>query len=206
MRSGEVGEFVAESADVRRDSWQAPQEFEGIFFVQPNKQDKPNKRIRLAGHAGSRFEVSVTPPTIPHSQFIIHHSSFPIPLHLSVINSKPRTQNSELPFPSPCTPLPLTSLARLGFLISLKLRTQNFPARPPYPFTSTHLLLTTYHSPLTIYYFERIGQFPIYLACIGNTSPLTTLPFNSYRVIIFHDGHLGSLPPPPIDFAGQWNP
>ncbi len=36
---------------------------EGIFFVQPNKQDKPNKRIRLTGQAGRgtvrglKFEV-----------------------------------------------------------------------------------------------------------------------------------------------------
>jgi len=50
-----VAEPAAEGANVTVGSWQAPQEFEGIFFVQPNKQDKPNKRIRLAGHAGSRF-------------------------------------------------------------------------------------------------------------------------------------------------------
>jgi hypothetical protein len=50
-----VAEPAAEGANVTVGSWQAPQEFEGIFFVQPNKQDKPNKRIRLAGHEGSRF-------------------------------------------------------------------------------------------------------------------------------------------------------
>jgi hypothetical protein len=64
-----VAEPAAEGANVTVGSWQAPQEFEGIIFVQPNKQDKPNKRIRLAGHAGSRFEVSVTPnPNLRRAQ------------------------------------------------------------------------------------------------------------------------------------------
>jgi hypothetical protein len=48
-----VAEPAAEGANVTVGSWQAPQEFEGIFFVQPNKQDKPNKRIRLTGQAGA---------------------------------------------------------------------------------------------------------------------------------------------------------
>ena len=91
------------------------QESEGIFFVQPNKQDKPNKRIRLAGHAGSRSEVFITsrlslisPFTLTCGlfqlrQFHIHHSSFPIPLHLSVSNSELRTQNFFARPPSPLT-------------------------------------------------------------------------------------------------------
>ena len=93
-----VAELAAEGANVTVGSWQAPQEFEGIFFVQPNKQDKLNKRIRLAGHAGSRSEVFITSPPIPHSPFIIPNSASPIGLKLRTQNSEPRTS---LPVPLP---------------------------------------------------------------------------------------------------------
>ena len=118
-------------------SWQAPQEFEGIFFVQPNKQDKPNKRIRLAGHAGSRFEVSVTPPTIPHSPFPLLSlvSRFTFPPHVPA-RSAPYPFYPLTTYDSPLTPvpnpLPLSAT-------NSEPRTQNFFARPPlslYPLLS----------------------------------------------------------------------
>ena len=53
---------------------------------------------------------------------------------------------------------------------------------------------------------KRKNKPSIIFACIGNTSPLTALPFNSYIVIFFHECHLGSLPPPPINLTRQWKP
>ena len=144
-----------------------------------------------------------------NSTFTIHHSQFRFTL-------SPRVPRFTFHLSRPLTLTSPAALAPLGFLISLKLRTQNseLPCPPPYPHTPLPLYpsrLPPYPctpSPATPHCsrFKRIDQFPIHLACIGNTSPLTTLPFNSDTPIIFHNCHLGSLPPPPIDFARQWNP
>ena len=49
-------------------------------------------------------------------------------------------------------------------------------------------------------------KLSIFLACIGNAGPLTTLSLNPYSVLIFDDCHLGSLPPPSIDLTRRRNP
>ena len=111
---------------------------------------------------GSRSEVFITSPPIPHSPFLIPNSASPI-------IPKLRTQNSELLCLPPCPLYPLTPCPRVSRLTPCpsrvplrpcppltqnpELKTQNFPARPPNPSR-----LTRSASPLTS---------PAALACLG---------------------------------------
>ena len=73
MGARKVAEPAAEGANVTVGSWQAPQEFEGIFFVQPNKTNQINESdwldTRVRGFRNSSN----------NSTFPIHHSQFRFP-------------------------------------------------------------------------------------------------------------------------------